>query len=189
MNSGNQVYLFVQHISDVIAHLLCFLKACFYFRVWKDKIKNQSPWNKSTNSLNEGDSPFRQCLAQSQLCHAAALQLSRAQHSIVCTPLPFPQGQCWHYADTFHANLPLPLWSHVALQRKASPSGPRNLKGEAGTGVAPRESLWERMDALREREKGKRKKKKDNEKCTICNMVVLLRRGSIPEFYRPQFST
>lgn len=54
----------------------------------------------------------------------------------------------------------MPLWSHVALQRKASPSGPRNLKGEAGTGVAPRESLWERMDALREREKGKRKKKK-----------------------------
>lgn len=46
-----------------------------------------------------------------------------------------------------------------AHREKPSPLCPRNLRGEAGPGTAPGESLQETMDVLRDREKGKRKTK------------------------------
>lgn len=63
------------------------------------------------------------------------------------------------------------LNSHMKHRRERPPSGPRNLKGEAGTGAAPGESLRETMDVLRNGEKRRRRK---YEKRTICYLVILL---------------
>lgn len=55
-----------------------------------------------------------------------------------------------------HSQLGVKMKLH---REKPSPSGPRNLRGEAGLGTAPGESLQETMAVLRDREKGRRKKK------------------------------
>lgn len=78
-------------------------------------MKNQSPWNKTNNSLNEGDSACRQFLAQ--LCHAAASPLHTAQAAPLS--LSLSPGQYWYFAVSFSAILALILTSHKAPQHKA----------------------------------------------------------------------
>lgn len=67
------------------------------------------------------------------------------------TPLHLPKGRAGTTLTAF-----IPSWFNMKPHReKPSPSGPRNLRGEAG------ESLQETMDVLRDREKRRRKNMKN----------------------------
>lgn len=156
-NSGNQVCSTGQCFSDVIVHSLCFLKAHFYPFVWKYKIKHKTPQTRTNSSRNEGDPAL--VPGPAQLCHSAGSH-------------PAPLSISPRAGLAPHSQLLYPPGFNMKPHReKPPPSGPRNLRGEAGLGAAPAESLQETMDVLRGREKGRRKK---NQKCIICYLAISL---------------
>lgn len=89
-----------------------------------------------------------------QLCHAAASQLGTAPHSTVC-PLSLSPGAVLELRSQLLCHPSPCLSGHVKDHReRPSPLSPRNLKGEADTGDAPGESLWETMDVGTEKREG-----------------------------------